>query len=121
LNKAPLRATEPPDQPASTQIVITPPGGFHQKQSGQDVRMVVFEFEGPFLGPDCLLVGAPVLASGTAHLIFAINGRQGIATVHGVVDRTSGGQARLLVTTITHFAADGSIVFDHTRILLTPL
>jgi hypothetical protein len=76
----------------------------------------------PFFGPsNCALVGVPVVASGTAHLTFIINARQAGATVHGVVDLATGGQARLLVTTRIHFAADGSIVFDHTRITLTPL
>jgi len=109
-----------PGQPGSAQIVLTPPGGFHLKDSGRDVSVLVFAFEGPVFD-NCVLVGAPVVASGTAHLNFTVSGRQLKTTVHGIVDLTSGGQARLLVTTITHLAADGSIVFDHTRIRLTPL
>ncbi len=70
---------------------------------------------------NCLLVGAPVVASGTAHLTGGIVGRQASMTLHGIVDLVGGGQARLFVTTITHFGPDGSIVFDHTRIRLTPL
>jgi hypothetical protein len=112
--------TPSPGQPGSAQIVLTPPGGFHLKDSGRDVSVLVFAFEGPVFD-NCLLVGAPVVASGTAHLTFTVAGRQTAATVHGVVDLASGGQAGLLVTTITHFGADGSIVFDHTRIRLTPL
>jgi len=112
---------ESPNQPGGTQIVVTPPGGFHSKESGQDVSVLVFEFHGPVIGDNCQLVGAPVVASGTAHLTFTINGHEGGATVHGVVDLASGGQARLLVTTHTQFAPDGSIKFDHTRITLTPL
>jgi hypothetical protein len=111
---------ESSNQPGSTQINITPPGDFHLKESGQDVSVLVFAAEGPVFD-NCQLVGAPVVTSGTAHGTFTIAGRQGAATVHGVVDLASGGQARLLVTTITHFAADGSVVFDHTRITLTPL
>jgi hypothetical protein len=112
--------TPSPGQPGSAQIVLTPPGGFHLKDSGRDVSVLVFAFEGPVFD-NCLLVGAPVVASGTAHVTFTVGPRQTAATVHGVVDLASGGQAKLLVTTITHFGADGSLVFDHTRIRLTPL
>ena len=109
-----------PNQPGSSLTVFTPPGGFHQKDFGRDVSVLVFAFDEPVFD-NCLLVGAPVVATGTAHLTFIINGHEGGATVHGVVELASGGQARLLVTTHTQFAADGSIKFDHTRIRLTPL
>jgi len=112
---------ESPNQPGRTQIVANPQN-VHFNDSGRDVNVLVFAFGGPFFGPDnCALVGVPVVAGGTAHLTFRVNARQGGATVHGIVDLASGGQARLLVTTETHFAADGSLVFDHTRITLTPL
>jgi hypothetical protein len=68
------------------------------------------EVAAAFSDPSTSLAGIVGFALGT-----------GTGIVHAVVQLATGGQARLLATTITHFAADGSIVFDHTRITLTPL
>jgi hypothetical protein len=111
---------ESANQPGRTQIVLPPSGGINFKASGQDVSVLVFAFSGAVFD-NCLLVGAPLVASGTAHTNGGFGPRQGSSTLHGVVDLVGGGQASLLVTSITHFAPDGSIVFDHTRIRLTPL
>lgn len=107
-------------QLGTTQLVFTPPGPVHLRGSGHDVDVIVFAFDEPVFD-NCLLVGAPVVATGTAHFTGVFNPRQGSGAVHGIVDLTAGGQARLLVTTQTHFAADGSIVFDNTEIRLTPI
>jgi hypothetical protein len=120
-----------PGQPGSTQIVLTPPGGLQAQQSGHDLNVVVFQFAG-VVGDYCLdLVGAPVVATGTANLTLTSNdlvfgglagpGAHGVqVTIHGVVDLASGGQARLFATTHVLVRPNGS-GFDHTRIVLTPL
>jgi len=111
---------ESPGQPGRTQIVLPPSGGINFKASGDDVNVIVFAFSGPVFD-NCLLVGAPVVATGTAHTNGGFTVHHGGSTLHGVVDLVGGGQARLLVTSQTHFAPDGSIVFDNTTIRLTPL
>jgi hypothetical protein len=107
-------------QPGTTQIVVPPSEQVHLRGSGRDASVIVFAFNGPVFD-NCLLVGAPVVATGTAHYNGVFNAHQGAGTVHGIVELAGGGQARLLVTVETHFGADGSIVFDHTRIRLTPI
>jgi hypothetical protein len=116
---------ESPDQPGSTQVVFTPPGGFHVKQSGHGLSVTVYEFEGVLTGNVCELVGAPVVATGTANFTLTVGGGTGaenaVVIIRGVVDLTSGGQARLLATTHVLIRPDGSFAFDHTRISLRSL
>jgi hypothetical protein len=120
-----------PGQPGSTQLVFTRPGDLHVKESGRDVNVVVYEFAGVLADLCQDLVEAPVVATGTANVTVTSNnlflggdGRgadQLQATIYGVVDLASGGQARLFATTHVLVRPDGSFAFDHTRIILTPL
>ena len=122
---------ESPNQPGSAQLVFTPSGGSHFRQSGQDLNVVVFEFAG--LSTDACedLVGAPVVATGTARLSLASNDLVGggtgpgadvvSVTLNGVVNLVSGGRARLHVTTVTLLKPDGTFAFDHVRIALRPI
>jgi hypothetical protein len=122
---------ESPNQPGGAQTVSTPPGGKHLTMSGQDLSVVVFQFDGE-VGDYCQdLAGAPVVATGTANLTLTSNdlvlggagpgADQVHVTIHGVVDLVSGGQARLFAITHVLIWPDGSFAFDHTRIILKPL
>src|SRR5687767_5375198 len=89
---------ESPGQPGSTQTVFTPPGGIHVKQFGQDLSVVVYEFQGAVEDYCQDLVGAPVFATGTAKLTLTSNdivfggagpgADQVHVTIHGIVDLT---------------------------------
>ena len=120
-----------PNQPGSGQIVFTPAGGAHFRQSGRNLNVVVFQFAGE-VGDICEdLANAPVVATGTGDLTAASNdlifggtspgADQAVGTVNGVVTLTSGGQARLHVSVVTLFKPDGSFAFDHARIVLRPI
>jgi hypothetical protein len=121
---------ESPGQPGSTQLVFTPSGGVHGKQGAHEVNLIVYDLNEPFGNP-CDLVAAPVLASGTGSFTLtttdlafggsAPGADQVRVTIHGVLDLTTGGQARLLASTHVLLKPDGSFAFDHTRIRLTPL
>jgi hypothetical protein len=122
---------ESPDQPGGAEIVSTPAGGKHLKMSGHDLSVVVFAFAGSAMDYCRDLVGAPVVATGTANFTLSSNdlvlgghgpgADQVSVTIHGVVDLTSGGQARLFATTQVLLRPDGSFAFDHARISLRPL
>jgi hypothetical protein len=122
---------ESPDQPGSAQIVSTPTGGKHLRMSGHDLSVVVFAFAGSAMDYCGDLVGAPVVATGTANFTLSSNdlvlggagpgADQVTVSIHGVVDLVSGGQARLFATTQVLFRPDGSFAFDRARISLRPL
>lgn len=118
--------TGSPDQPGVDQIVFTPPGTVHIKSAGRGISVVVYEIDGALTGPACDLLGAPIVASGTANSNLTFSGGGPGAdrvnvVINGVVDLTGGGQARLHATTQVLIKPDGSFAFDHTRIVLTPL
>jgi hypothetical protein len=86
----------------------------------------VFEYQGPFVTDFCQLLGKAVVASGTANFhapfLFTPGGAlSAAAVVRGTVDLVSGGQARLFGRAHTVVRADGSLVFDHEVVTLTPL
>jgi hypothetical protein len=122
---------ESPDQPGSAQIVSTPAGGKHLTMSGHGLSVVVFAFAGSAMDYCADLVGAPVVATGTANFTLSSNdlvlgghgpgADQVTVSIHGLVDLVSGGQARLFATTQVLFRPDGSFVFDRARISLRPL
>ena len=108
-------------------IVLTPSGGFHESATSreEEVPVLVFEFAGG-LSSYCDLVGAPLIASGTVKYTFSAQlPSSGILafswTVHGIVDLESGGQARLFGSTRAVILPDGSVLFDESRVRLTPL
>jgi hypothetical protein len=108
------------------QIVFTPPGGSLAHVSGRDVNLVVYQFGGGIVTDFCQLVGTPVVGTGTGD--FSVVQQQTSAgsvifnfTVHGTIDLTSGGQARLFATVRVVVRPDGTLLFDEERVELTPL
>jgi hypothetical protein len=107
------------------QDVFTPSGGLHERISAREVQLVVYEFGGGPVTSQCQLVGAPVLGTGTGNFTWNFNqGGQGRAvihlTVHGTVDLTGGGQARVLGTARVLILPDGTLFFDEERVRVTP-
>jgi hypothetical protein len=103
-------------------VVFPPSGAFLAASHGQDVPVLVYEFEGDI----CDAVGESLIASGTARFHFSDkhlrNGRViQNSGVRGILDLVAGGQALLAVRSPFYLLADGSIKFDKTRITLTPL
>ena len=103
-------------------IVLPPSGAFLAAANGQDVPVLVYEFEGDI----CDGVGETLIASGTARFHFSdkhhTNGTVIQNTgVRGILDLVAGGQALLAVRSPFYVLPDGSIKFDKTRITLTPL
>jgi hypothetical protein len=116
----------PEDHPLSpnslAHVVFPPSGAFLAAAHGQDVPVLVYEFEGDI----CDGVGESLIASGTARFHFSDkhlrNGRViQNSGVRGILDLVAGGQALLAVRSPFYVLPDGSIKFDKTRITLTPL
>ncbi len=115
--------------PVSThdfQLVFPPAGRVQLAVSGREVAVQVFAYGGGIVSNHCQLIGAPVIATGTGTVrLGAHNGGPGGTTIHatvrGIVDLTSGGQARLLATAQVTIRPDGSPVIDNERVTLTPL
>jgi hypothetical protein len=117
---------------ARAQIVTVPPGRVQIRAITREAHIAVWQFTG-LVTSFCQLVVAPVVATGVVHYTvtttnegaFAGGGGPGAATWHinavGVVDLTSGGQARLHATARILVLPDGSLRFDEERISLTPL
>jgi hypothetical protein len=108
------------------QLILTPPGGALLHGSGQDVNLVVYEFGGGPVTDPCQVVGAPVVGSGTGNFTYNIltlsNGAfVAHITAHGIIDLTSGGQARVLGTARVLILPDGTLKFDVEQVRLTPL
>jgi hypothetical protein len=110
------------------QQVSTPSGHLHFTTLPQEVSVDVFLIEGGFTN-FCQLVDAPVVATGTATVrvteAYGADGGSGATTinftVHGVLDLTSGGSARVLGTAHLIIRPDGSLVRLSETIRLTPL
>jgi hypothetical protein len=103
-------------------VVFPPSGAFSAASHGQDVPVLVYEFEGDI----CDGVGESLIASGTARFHFSdkhhINGRViQNSGVRGTLDLVAGGQALLAVRSPFYALSDGSVKFDKTHISLTPL
>lgn len=108
------------------QFVFTPPGGAHQRISGRDVHLILYQYGGGPVTTQCELVGAPILGTGTGNFSFNLNvvGQGQVVihvTVHGTIDLVSGGQARVLGTARVLILPDGTFFFDEERVRLTPL
>lgn len=114
------------------QIVTVPSGRVQVKAIVREAHIAVWQFTG-LVTSYCQLVAAPVVATGVVRYtvtisndgVFAGGGGPGAAMWHinavGVVDLTSGGQARLHATARILVLPDGSLRFDEERISLTPL
>jgi hypothetical protein len=117
---------------ARAQIVTVPTGRVQVRAITREAHIAVWQFTGPVTST-CPLVSAPVVATGIVHYTvtttdadaFGGAGGPGAATWHvnavGVVDLTSGGQARLHATARILVLPDGSLRFDEERVRLTPL
>jgi hypothetical protein len=110
------------------QLVFPPSGRLQFKVSGHEVAIQVFDYGAGIVTDTCQLVGAPVVATGTGTVRLGIHsaavgpgGTSIHATVRGIVDLTSGGQARLLATAQVVVRPNGSLVIDKERVTLTPL
>jgi hypothetical protein len=114
------------DPNANGQGIFTPPGGVIVNVSARDVSLVVYQFGEGIVTDICQLVGAPVLGTGSGkyslQLIFSGPGAIVLhATVQGIIDLVSGGQARVLATARVTILPDGTLLFDEERVRLTPL
>lgn len=108
------------------QAVFTPPGGFLSHTSAKDAVLVVYQFGGGPVTDPCQVVGAPIVGTGTGSFTFKVSdpGPGAIAihvTVHGTIDLTSGGRARLFATARIILLPDDSLLFDVERVRLTPI
>jgi hypothetical protein len=117
--------------PQRGQAVFTPSGKVQVHDFTREAFVEVFDFAGTggFLGTDfCDPLGAPVLASGTVTFSQVVHdvpdAAPGTLSIHvtvvGVVDLTSGGQARLQATAQVVLRPDGTFL-DKTQITLTPI
>ncbi len=109
------------------QVIFLPQGGVQLRVSGKEINLVVLEFGGGPVTDVCQLVGAPIIASGTGKATLeSLAPKPGAAlvahaTVQGIVDLVSGGQARVLGTARVTVLPDGTLLFDEERVTLTPL
>jgi hypothetical protein len=116
----------PEDRPLSTNslahLVFPPSGAFLAASHGQDVPILVYEFEGDI----CDGVGESLIGSGTGRFHFSskfLNNGRVIQNsgVGAIIDLVAGGQALLKVKSPFYQLPDGSVKFDKTHITLTPL
>jgi hypothetical protein len=115
--------------PGTGKAVFSPTARIHFTSFSREAHAVVVQYGAGLLGADvCPLVGAPVVATGTVKFTYRANnfsfvepGVVAHATAEGIVDLTSGGQARLFATTRMLVRSDGSLVLDVQRVRLTPL
>jgi hypothetical protein len=109
--------------PNSIAHVVHPPAGQILAAShGQDVPVLVYEFEGDF----CDGVRERLLASGTGRFHFSEKHRRDGTLItnfgeRGTLDLEAGGQALLAVKSPFYQLPDGAVKFDKTSITLTPL
>jgi hypothetical protein len=107
-------------------VVLIPSGGALIQQSARDANIVVYQFGGgPVTGP-CDLAGAPLVGTGTGNFQYSIQdpgpGAFGAhVTVQGIIDLVSGGEARVLGVARVTALPDGTLLFDHEVVTLTPL
>jgi len=104
--------------------VVTPSGANNSHTLGRDVHIDVFAFGGGSGNP-CDFADAPLVASGTGKFTFNVEAKASgaaiiHATVHGIVDLVSGGQARLFASARVNIRPDGTLLFDDEVVRLTP-
>lgn len=112
-------------------LVLTPSGKAQIHDFSQEAFVEVFAFAGAAGGPlrtdPCVVVGSPLVASGTVTFSTHFLNDQAPpgtillhVTVNGVVDLTSGGKARLHATAQDVIRPNGTFI-DKTEIKLTPI
>lgn len=119
---------------ARTQTVTTPSGRIQTNASNDATHIAVWQYGEGIVTDACQLLGAPLVATGVVHytahttnqgLLFGDEAGPGATTWHvnaeGIVELTSGGQARLHVTVRILILPDGTFKFDEERVRLTPL
>lgn len=114
---------------ARTQTVTTPSGRIQVGAYNQQTHIAVWQYGAGLVTDPCQLVGAPVVATGVVQYKLEIANDGGAGTgafvLHvnavGVVDLTSGGQARLHATARILIRPDGTLQFDEERVSLTPI
>jgi hypothetical protein len=112
--------------PGTGKAVLIPTGRVHFTSFSREAHAVVVQYGAGLLSSTvCPLVDAPVVATGTVKFTYQANfveaGIVAHATAEGIVDLTSGGQARLFATSRLLIHTDGSVAFDVQRVRLTPL
>jgi hypothetical protein len=105
---------------ARAQNVTVPSGAMHINALTRDANIAVWQFTGTVTST-CPLLGAPLVATGTVHYKVEIRDLAEHIDAVGIVQLTSGGQARLHATASILFAADGTLKQDDERVILTPL
>lgn len=120
-----------PGSPAPTITIQTPSGKFPAHRVTQEANVEVFEYSAGLITDACDLVGAPLVATGTAFFTLTTNQVTGPGTgpgsfvnhvtIHGVVDLVGGGQARLQARLQVVVRPDGTVVIDQEPVTLTPL
>jgi hypothetical protein len=120
-----------PISPQNGIIVITPSGQLPAHSLTREAFVQVFEYSAGILTHPCQLVGAPLLATGRAFVVQTFNQSAGPGsgpgsfvvhiTVHGSVELTGGGQARLHGEAQVVIRPDGTLVIDREPVTLTPV
>jgi hypothetical protein len=117
-----------PVSPGSGMALFVPTGRVRFDGFSRAANVVVVQYGAGLLGTDvCPLVGAPVVATGTVLFTYRVSfyfdspNQVAHATAQGIVNLTSGGQARLSASATFIMHADGTLVVDDQRVSLNPL
>jgi hypothetical protein len=112
-------------------LVEAPSGKAPNHFVSREAFVQVFEYSAGIVTDFCQLVGAPIVATGRAFFtqsgnqIFGPGSGPGSfaihVTVHGIVDLTAGGQARLHGAWRLEITPDGTLVKDQEPVTLKPL
>jgi hypothetical protein len=107
---------------STSQVVLPPAGGFLAHGHGQDVPVLVYEYEGDI----CDGVGENLIASGTGQFHLSDKAvRNGTVIqnigVRATVELVAGGQGLLVVRSVFHQRADGLVNVGTISITLKPL
>jgi hypothetical protein len=117
--------------PQRGMAVVTPAGRIPFHTVTREAFLQVFQFSAGITTSPCDLVGAPLVATGRGFLTLTVNQLAGPgagpgsfvvhATVHGIVELTAGGQARVHGIEQFIIRPDGTVVKDRELVTLTPL
>jgi hypothetical protein len=112
--------------PQSAIVIFTPSGKVPTHTVSREAFAFVFEYSGGIVVDPCVLIGAPVVATGRVFFTQSvIGGGPGAfvfqVTAHGIVELTAGGLARLHGSGRFVVRPDGTVVKDQEPVTLTPL